>query len=73
MQKNVDGSVTLSKDELGELNNAYQSIMKYFSAMPFSMEDMFEDDTNTAIRRWGAQLAGREYIPDDEDEEEDEE
>lgn len=73
MLKNVDGSVTLSKDELSELNNAYQAIIKYFSAMPFSMGDMFEDDTNTAIRRWEAQLDGREYIPDDEEDEEDEE
>jgi len=74
MIKNEDGSVVLSKEELEELNNAYQKLYNVLSGFPSSLQDYCEDNEEYAnIGKWQCSLNGEEFDRSDWIDEEDEE
>lgn len=62
MQKHEDGSITLTKKELAELNKAYQKLIGILDRMPASLEDFCKShEEYINLRRWEAQLQGEEF------------
>lgn len=63
MIKNPDGSVTLTKEELEELNKAYQQIVGILDGFPAFLGDYFcnEEDYINA-RKWDDLLDGKEFV-----------
>jgi hypothetical protein len=62
MQKHEDGSVTLTKEELSELNKAYQALYEIANGGVSSIEDYFDDQKDVMkIRKWSAQLNGKKF------------
>ena len=74
MIKHEDGSTTLTKEELEELNKAYHKLYGIISRMPSSLQDYCRyDDEYANIGKWSCFLEDRPFDRsdwiDDEDEE----
>lgn len=66
MQKHEDGSITLTKQELGEVNEAYQKLYKILNRMPTFIGDYCKDHNEyLRIVKWQCQLAGEEFRRED--------
>jgi hypothetical protein len=62
MQKHEDGSVTLTKKELSELNKAYQGLYNIINGGITYIGDYFRNQEDVMkIRKWSAQLQGEEF------------
>jgi hypothetical protein len=77
MIRNEDGSAVLSKEELQELNIAYQKVVDILDGMPSFLGDYCKNmDEYANIRKWEDILNGEEFIRsnwiDDDDEDDDE-
>jgi hypothetical protein len=74
MEKHKNGSVTLTKAEFQEVNEAYQKLCDILSQMPSFLGDFCDTRAEYInIVKWEHQLAGREFDPAEfEDEDEDE-
>ncbi len=63
MIKNEDGSAVLSKEELEELNIAYQTLYAILDSMPTSISDYFENSNDYVnMMKWQCLLNDEEFI-----------
>jgi heme oxygenase len=65
MQKNNDGSIIITKEDLEELNNAYQGLYDTLNRFPTSMQDFFEDEEYLKICKWQCLLNNEEFNASD--------
>jgi hypothetical protein len=66
MKKNTDGSVTLSQEELEEINKAYQALYGIFSDGPSFIGDYFvSHDGYVNCMKWKHQLNGEKFDSSD--------
>ena len=66
MQKHEDGSVTLTKQELSELNKAYQGLYDIINNGIACIGDYFDDQEDVMhIRKWSALLKGKRFNRED--------
>ncbi len=70
MKKNEDGSVVLTKNEVKQLNTAYQTLYDLLSDMPSYMGDFMERKDHQAVVKWHCLLKGERYRKKDWFEEE---
>jgi hypothetical protein len=62
MKKHEDGSVTLTKEELSELNKAYQGLYDIINNGITYIGDYFDDQTDVMkVRKWSALLNGEKF------------
>ena len=68
MKKHKNGSVTLTRQEIDELNTAYHHLYNLLDDMPAFMSDFFEDRQDYKnVQRWSAWLDGSEYQDEDDE------
>lgn len=61
MQKNVDGSVMLTKTEFAKLNKAYQGLYSMLDSISCSVNEYFERKDYMNIAKWQCWLNGEEF------------
>jgi hypothetical protein len=62
MQKHQDGSVTLSKRELADLNKAYQKLRSIIAGGPSFLGDYFDTQKDyLRVEKWKCQLSGNKF------------
>ena len=77
MKRHRNGSITLTRQEIDELNTAYHNLYNILTDQPADLADYFaeghQDEEYKSIVKWSAWLDDREYHDYDDGEEETEE